>query len=112
MSTVPKRPAHKGRHLCADRAYDAEDLREVAASVGYITHIKNKRAKRGAERPPAGDSWSKKVHLAIGRVVGRTISWLVKRRGLRTRWSAKAGNWPALVQSACAHILLTLVVFG
>ena len=42
----------------------------------------------------------------------RTISWLTKRRGLRTRWSKKAENWLALIQLACAHVLLNLAVFG
>ncbi len=45
-------------------------------------------------------------------MVELTISWLTKRRSLRTRWSKKAGNWLALVQIACAHILLNLAVFG
>jgi len=34
VSVAPKRPAHKEQHLCADKAYDSEDLREFAASVG------------------------------------------------------------------------------
>jgi hypothetical protein len=33
-------------------------------------------------------------------------------RSLRTRWSKKAENWLALVELACAHILLNLAVFG
>ena len=45
-------------------------------------------------------------------VVERTISWLVKRRSLRTRWAKKTENLPALVHLACAHILLNLAVFG
>ncbi len=45
-------------------------------------------------------------------VVERTISWLSKRRGLRTRWAKKAENWLSFVQLACAHILLNLAVFG
>jgi hypothetical protein len=40
------------------------------------------------------------------------IFWLTKRRSLRTRWSKKAENWLALVQLACAHVLLNLAVFG
>lgn len=44
--------------------------------------------------------------------IERTISWLAKRRSLRTRWSKKAENWLALIQLACAHILLNLAVFG
>ena len=50
VSMIPKRPAHKEQHLCADKAYDSEDLREFAASAGYIAHIKiNPRRKDAAE---------------------------------------------------------------
>jgi hypothetical protein len=44
--------------------------------------------------------------------IERTNAWLTKRRGLRTRWSKKAENWLALIQLACAHVLLNLAVFG
>lgn len=105
ISAAPKRPAHKEQHLCADKAYDAEDLREFAASAGYITHIKRRGAGKDSEA-------LEKTHPARRWKVERTISWLMKRRSLRTRWSKKAGNWLALVQLACAHILLNLAVFG
>ena len=39
-------------------------------------------------------------HPARRWVVERTISWLTKRRSLRTRWSKKAENWLALIQLA------------
>ena len=42
----------------------------------------------------------------------RTISWLTKRRGLRTRWSKKSENWLAMIHFACADVLLNLAVFG
>ena len=42
----------------------------------------------------------------------RTISWLTKRRSLRTRWSKKAQNWLALIQLVCAYVLLNLAVLG
>lgn len=42
----------------------------------------------------------------------RTLSWLTKRRSIRTRWSKKAENWLAFVQFACADVLLNLAVFG
>jgi putative transposase len=117
VSVAVKRPAHKEQHLCADKAYDATDVREFVASEGYTPHIKvNPRRSKGAqrsgdERPPKNDS-SKKVHPARRWIVERTISWLSKRRSLRTRWSKKAENWLALVQLACAHVLLNLAVFG
>jgi transposase len=111
-----KRPAHKEQHLCADKAYDASDVREFASSEGYTTHIKvNPRKKDSTE---SSDQSSQEEdahgepHPARRWVVERTISWLVKRRSLRTRWSKKAENWLALIQLACAHVLLNLAVFG
>jgi putative transposase len=111
VSMIPKRQAHKEQHLCADKAYDSDDLREFAASAGYITHIKINARTKGGENPTQEDSPSK-IHPARRWVVERTISWLTKRRSVRTRWAKKAENWLALVQLACAHILLNLAVFG
>jgi len=111
VSMMPKRPAHKEQHLCADKAYDSEDVREFACAAGYETHIKANPRRKGSQRPPE-EGFSKKVHPASRWVVERTISWLTKRRSLRTRWAKKAENWLALVHLACAHILLNLAVFG
>jgi hypothetical protein len=45
-SLLLKRPAQKVQHLCADKAYDSDDLREFLASRGYVGHIKvNPRRK-------------------------------------------------------------------
>jgi len=116
VSMIPKRPAHKEQHLCADKAYDSDELREFAASAGYIAHIKiNPRRKdvaEGAQEHPPTEEFPKRIYPARRWKVERTISWLSKRRSLRTRWSKKAENWLALVQLACAHILLNLAVFG
>ena len=111
VSVSLKRPSQKEQHLCADKAYDATDVREFAISGGYTTHIKVNPRKQGAEPLPNHDS-SRKVYPARRWMVERTISWLTKRRSLRTRWSKKAGNWLALIHLACAHILLNLAVFG
>ncbi len=108
-----KRPAHKEQHLCADKAYDSEDVREFASAASYETHIKvNPRRSRKAAEPPPDDDSPKRIYPARRWMVERTISWLTKRRSLRTRWAKKAGNWLALVQLACAHILFNLAVFG
>ena len=111
VSVVLKRPAHKQQHLCADKAYDSDDLREFVDSSGYIEHIKVNPRRKGSERPSREDS-SKRVYPARRWIVERTISWLVKRRSLRTRWAKKAENWLALIQLACSHVLLNLAVFG
>jgi putative transposase len=115
VSIALKRPAQKEQHLCADQAYDASDVREFASSGGYTTHIKiNPRKKEAtessSESPQRKDSHGE-PHPAR-RWVERTISWLTKRRSLRTRWSKKAENRLALIQLACAHVLLNLAVFG
>lgn len=79
VSMLIKRPAHKEQHLCADKAYDAADVREFLASEGYTDHIKvNCRRSKGAQR--SGDECllnndsSKKVHPARRWVVERTPS--------------------------------------
>ena len=105
-----KRPAHKEQHLCADKAYDATDVREFAASEGYTAHIKTN--PRTADGDSDTEDLKEKTHPARRWVVERTISWLTKRRGLRTRWSKKSENWLAMIQFACAHVLLNVAVFG
>lgn len=113
-----KRPAHKEQHLCADKAYNAtDDVREFVASEGYDAHIKvNPRTKdvteESSDENRTQETSLEKVHPARRWVVQRTISWLTKRRSLRTRWAKKAENWLALVQLTCAHVLLNLAVFG
>jgi putative transposase len=102
-SVVTKGPAQKEQHLCADKAYDAEDLREFLASAGYEAHIKVNPRRKGlaeggggsAEHPPnSSDKSSKRIHPARRWIVERTISWLVKvaacalagRRRPKTGW--------------------------
>jgi putative transposase len=116
VSIALKRPAYKEQHLCADKAYDASDVREFASSSGYTTHIKVNPRKKASTESSGGPSQEEdshgEPHPARRWVVERTICWLTKRRSLRTRWSKKAQNWLALVQLACAHILLNLAVLG
>ena len=45
-------------------------------------------------------------------IVERTLSWLTKRRSLRIRWFKKVNTWQALVQFACAHILMDMAIYG
>jgi len=117
VSIALKRPAQKEQHLCADKAYDASEVREFASSGGgYTTHIKVNPRKKEATESSGQSSKQEEAHgephPARRWVVERTISWLTKRRSLRTRWSKKAENWLALIQLACAHVLLNFAVFG
>jgi putative transposase len=116
VSVALKRPAQKEQHLCADKAYDASDVREFALSRGYTTHIKVNPRKKDSTESSEQSSQERdshgEPHPARRWVVERTISWLTKRRSLRTRWSKKAENWLGLIQLACAHVLLNLAVLG
>jgi putative transposase len=110
VSIVVKRPKTK-QHFCADKGYDFADVHQFVEQARYIVHIKHKR-KRGEpvveECPIPGET----RFPARRWVVERTLGWLAKRRSLRIRWCKKVNNWLALVQFACAHILMDMAIYG
>lgn len=113
VSIVVNRPDSEEveQHLCADKGYDYDDVHQIIAQEEYIPHIKHRRRRNEPlveECPIPGEL----RYPARRWVVERTLSWLNKRRSLRVRWSKKLGNWLALIQLACAHILLDLAIFG
>lgn len=83
------------QHLCADRGYD-------------IKHRRRRNEPLLEECPIPGEL----RYPARRWVVERTFCWLAKRRSLRIRWCKKVDNWLALIQFACAHILLDMAIFG
>lgn len=109
VSVVVKRP-NKKQHLCADKAYDSTDIREFVTLEGYAPHIKHN--PRNAKQKVELQGNSETTYPARRWVVERTLSWLSKRRSIRTRWCKRAANWLALVQFACAHILYDMAVSG
>lgn len=110
VSIVVRRP-YSEQHLCADKAYDAADVRQLVAEENYLAHIKHRR-RRGEEMVEPLELPEDKWYPARRWVVERTISRLNKRRSIRTRWTKKVENWLALVQFACAHILMDLAFYG
>jgi putative transposase len=104
-------PAKIEQHFCADKAYDAADVRLFVEVQRYIIHIKHRR-RRGEpiieECPVPGET----QYPARRWVVERTLSWLTKRRSLRIRWCKKIENWKALIQLACSHILFNMAFYG
>jgi putative transposase len=110
VAIAARRP--KGQqHFCADRGYDYSDVHTFVLGAGYTPHIKHRR-RRGEPAPDRGDVPGEAGFPARRWVVERTFNWLLKRRSLRTRWCKKAGNWLALVQLACAHILCDMAIYG
>ena len=104
-------PEQIEQHLCADRGYDFEDIHQFVVDNQYTPHIKHRRRRNEpiAEQCPIPGELS---YPARRWVVERTLGWLTKRVSLRTRWCKKPENWIALVQFACAHILLSLAIYG
>jgi putative transposase len=94
ISIVIPRPDPEGveQHVCMDKGYDYPDVHQFVELARYIVHIKHRR-RRGEpkleECPVPGET----QFPARRWVVERTLSWLAKRRSLRTRWCKKADNW-------------------
>ncbi len=113
ISIVVERPDPQQveQHLCADKGYDYEDVHQVVAQEQYVCHIKHRRRRNEPvveECPIPGEL----RYPARRWVVERTLGWLCKRRSLKVRWCKKRDNWIALLQLACAHILLTRAISG
>jgi putative transposase len=90
-------PAEGARHLCLDKGYDYEDVRETVAEYGYTAHIPRKGEEPSQRRKLPG-------YRARRWVVERTHSWMNRFRRLLIRWEKKADNYAALLQLACAFI--------
>jgi putative transposase len=110
FSMVVARPDSE-QPLCADRGYDAQDVKAFLALEHYVAHIKHRRRRNEPKVelcPIPGET----QHPARRWVVERTFSWLAKRRSIRSRWCKKSANWLALVQFAATHILFDMAFFG
>lgn len=104
-------PNEVEQHLCADKGYDYEDVHQAVAQERYVSHIKHRRRRN--EPPEEECPIPGELRYPARRwVVERTLGWICKRRSLRTRWCKKRENWQALLQLACAHILLVLAILG
>lgn len=99
------------QHFCADKGYDYDDVHATVEQAHYVPHIKHRRRRNEPvveECPIPGEL----RYPARRWVVERTLGWLNKRRAIRTRWAKSAANWLALLQFACAHILINLTISG
>jgi putative transposase len=92
------RRVYRVHHLCADKGYDYDDLRQAFQECHDRVHI---AARGAAVREVPAD----KRHPARRWVVERTLSWTNDFRALRTRWAKKAVNWVAFIHFACALVL-------
>ena len=109
FSVVVRRPTVE-QHLCADKGYDYPDVHKFVVQERYVAHIKPRR--RRGEPPIASLPPGETQYPARRWVVERTLSWLTKRRSIRTRWCKKAENYLAFVLFACASIVHDFAFFG
>jgi putative transposase len=89
---------YRVHHLCGDKGYDSEALRQAVTERHYRVHF----ARRW---PTASKVAATRRHPARRWVVERTFAWQNKFRSLRTRWAKKADNWLALIHFASALVL-------
>lgn len=111
----PKQP-HRGHHLCADKAYDADSIRRQAARLGYRVHIPKRTATATANPDPGGSHAphvsKRKRHPARRWRVEPTLSWQNNFRSLRTRWLKKEANWLGLNLLASSLIVFRMAFYG
>ena len=99
-------PERVKQHLCLDKGYDYEEVRQVVEEFGYRPHIKSRGDEEKARK-------SAPKYRARRWVVERTHSWINRFRRLLIRWEKNVDNYAALVHFACAYICLnTSEVFG
>ena len=93
LASIPvRRPRPKPRkrqHLCADKGYDAQAVRQQAKRRRYVAHIpqKGEPASTAKRRGAKARRW----------VVERTHSWINRARRLLIRWEKKAVNYLAFL---------------
>ncbi len=91
------------QHLCGDKGYDFDDVREGFAQRGYTAHIPARGTPQYTGR---------RRHKPKRWVVERTHSWLNRHRRLLVRWEKSDKNYVALIYFAFALRLYRLIVLG
>ena len=95
----PEPTPENPQHMCMDKGYDYDEVRETVAEFGFTAHI----PRRGAE---AKAMKRKARHKARRYVVERTHSWMNRFRGILIRWNKKPENYVAML-----HFALALIAF-
>lgn len=99
-SLVVARPAptdEQPQHLCLDKGYDYDDVRETVAEFGFTAHIRARGEEAQALAREAGQR-------ARRWVVERSHSWLNRFRRILVRWEKKPEHYLAFLHFACALI--------
>jgi putative transposase len=95
----PEPTAEAPQHLCADKGYDYEACYQEAESHAYIPHIRARGEEQREKREIPG-------YRARRWVVEVCHSWLNRVRKLLVRFEKNLATHFALLQFACAYIVL------
>ena len=91
------RPSRRKQHLCLDKAYDCDAIRQRLRRRRYAAHIRSRGEERSDKcmRGKRPRRW----------VVERVASWLNRYRRILVRWVKNIENYQALLHLVFAHIL-------
>lgn len=87
------------QHVCLDKGYDYDACRQAAESRGYSPHIRSRGEEQQERREIPG-------YRARRWVVEVCHSWLNRFRKILVRFEKKLATHLALLQFACAYIVL------
>jgi len=93
----PEPSADEAQHLCLDKGYDYDEVRDLLDEFGCTAHIRARGEEAQALKHEAG-------FKAWRWVVERTHSWMKRFRRVLIRWDKKACNYVAFLHLACAYI--------
>lgn len=99
-SIVVERPMptpENPQHLCLDKGYDFQEVRDIVAEFGFTAHIRS----RGEEAQELKREAGKRARRWV---VERTHSWMNRFRRILIRWEKKPENYLALLHFVCALI--------
>ena len=85
------------QHLCLDKGYDYDAVRELLTEFGFTAHIRARGEEAQALKQEAG-------FKARRWVVERTHSWMNRFRRVLIRWDKKVRNYLGFLHLACAYI--------
>lgn len=102
----PQATQEAPQHLCLDKGYDYDEVRQIVAEYGFTLHLRTRGEEKAAKAGLPG-------YRARRWVVERSHAWLNRFRRLLVRWEKKLDNYVGMLHLACAWITFRRAgVFG
>jgi putative transposase len=95
-SVVRDSPENKPQHLCADKAYDSANARQIMHEYGYVPHVRSRGEESQAKR--------QRGRKARRWIVECAHSWFNRFRKILVRYEKTQSSYMALRHLAAAII--------